>query len=336
MFKNNSVNFSLWCDFLQRDFINNEFKELIFSNIINGATSNPTIFKNAFCDSRDYEDAIKSCKFKHPKTLYEILATQDIRLAAEKLLKNYVNDDDGFVSLEVDPNLYDDAQGSLKEGKNLYSTIGMPNVMIKIPATKAGFEAMNELMKKGINVNATLVFSPNQAQDCLDAFENATNDFIKRFPKARLPKAVISVFVSRFDRLLDEKMLQKSLPTSQIGIMNASKIYNIIQKRNLSNVKTLFASTGVKGDNLHKAHYVKELLYKNSINTAPLDTIKSFENINFEEKKPLSDESIDKFFDIVKKANIDMNVVYRDLLSDGISSFLKSFEEIMSSLKKKI
>lgn len=336
MFKNNNIKFSLWCDFLQRDFISGEFKELISSNIINGATSNPTIFRNAFCDSNDYEDAIKNCKFKHPKTLYEILATQDIRLAAEKLLKNYANDDDGFVSIEVDPSLYDDAQGSIKEGKNLYSTIGMPNVMIKIPATKAGFEAMNELMKKGISVNATLVFSPDQANGCLDAYEDATKEFMQRFPKAIPPKAVISVFVSRFDRLLDVKMSEKSLPISQVGIMNASKIYNMIQKRNLPNVKTLFASTGVKGDRLHKTYYIKELLYKNSINTAPLDAIKAYEGINFEEKKPLSDDSIDKFFDIVKKADIDMNRVYRDLLNEGISSFLKSFEEIMSSLKKKL
>lgn len=336
MYKNNNINFSLWCDFLQRDFINGEFKELISSDTINGATSNPTIFKNAFCNSSDYENVIKSCKFKHPKTVYEILATQDIRLAAEKLLKNYANNDDGFVSIEVDPCLYDDAEGSFKEGKNLYSTIGMPNVMIKIPATKAGFETMNELMKKGININATLVFSPQQALDCLDSFENATNEFIKRFPKANLPQAVISVFVSRFDRLLDTKMSEKSLPTSQIGIMNASKIYNIIQKKNLPNVKTLFASTGVKGDSLHKAYYVKELLYKNSINTAPLETIKAFGDVHFEEKSPLSDDSIDKFFDVVKKADIDMTKVYKDLLNDGISSFVKSFEDIMSDLKKKI
>lgn len=325
------MNFSLWCDFLERDFIQNDFVKLIQSGAVNGATSNPTIFQNAFANSNVYKNSTKDIKSKNPKIIYEILATQDIRIAAEKLFKNFVNGDDGFVSIEVDPNLCDNVAESFEEGKNLYSTIGMPNVMIKIPATNAGFETMNELLKRGINVNATLVFSPNQAKNCLDAFENGTLAFTKRFPKANLPKAVISVFVSRFDRMLDENLAKNSLPTAKLGIMNASKIYNLIERKSFSNVKTLFASTGVKDDKLEKSYYVKELLYENAINTAPLDTINSFIKERCELKNSPSDEKIDEFFGNIKCANIDMDKVYQTLLDNAIAAFVKSFDDIMNS-----
>jgi len=201
-----ALNFSLWCDFLERDFIDKDFDELIKKGIINGATSNPAILKNAILSSSAYDAAKEEFRKKEPKKLYEILATADIRSAAESLLKNFINGDDGFVSIEVDPCFADDAEAMYREGKHLYSTIGMPNVMIKIPATKAGYEAMRDLLKKGISVNATLVFSPEQTVKCIEAIKEGIAGFRRYFPKANLPKTVISIFVSRFDRLLDEKM----------------------------------------------------------------------------------------------------------------------------------
>lgn len=332
MFKD--IKFSLWCDFLERDFIENEFEKLIENGVINGATSNPSIFKNAFTNSTAYNETKEKFKKKNPKELYEILATQDIRSAAERLLKNYVRGDDGFVSIEVDPNLAYKAEATFKEGKNLYSIIGMPNVMIKVPATNAGFEAMNELIKKGVNVNATLIFSPNQAKKCLEAFEDGTKAFKKRFPKANLPKAVISVFVSRFDRILDEKLKEFDLPTSKFGILNAMKCYNEISKANLPNVKTLFASTGVKGYNLPKDYYVSELLLPNSVNTAPLETIKFFEeNKNFDIKTSVPNEEIDKFFNLIKSKGVDIKQIYEKLLKNGLEQFEVAFDEILKSLK---
>ena len=259
-----ALNFSLWCDFLERDFIDKDFDELIKKGVINGATSNPAIFKNAILSSPAYDAAKEEFRKKEPKKLYEILATADIRSAAESLLKNFINGDDGFVSIEVDPYFADDAEAMYREGKHLYSTIGMPNVMIKIPATKAGYEAMRDLLKKGISVNATLVFSPEQTIKCIEAIKEGIAGFRRYFPKASLPKTVISIFVSRFDRLLDEKMAAAGLPTSKIGIMNAAKCYNIIAKENLNYVKPLFASTGVKGDDLPKDYYVSELMYPSS------------------------------------------------------------------------
>ncbi|MBE2984147.1 transaldolase [Campylobacter sp. RM9344] len=329
----NNVKFSLWCDFIEREFLDNEFLELLNKEIINGATSNPAIFKSAFSSSQAYKESILKSDKRHPKSIYETLATQDIKMAACKMLKNYVNDDDGFVSIEVDPNLSDDTNATIEEGVRLHASIGMPNVMIKVPATKEGFTAMSALMAKGISVNATLIFSPEQAQNCLDAFEAGAEIYKRRFPNTPLPKGVISIFVSRFDRLLDEKMAQKSLPKGQIGIMNAAKIYHIIQDRNLPNVRALFASTGVKGGELRADYYVRELMYENSINTAPLDTIKEFIKEKATPKKAPSKESIESFFEVVNNADIDMNFAYKELLNDGLKAFVVAFENIMKTLK---
>ena len=329
-----ALNFSLWCDFLERDFIDKDFDELIKKGIINGATSNPTIFKNAILSSSAYDAAKEEFRKKEPKKLYEILATADIRSAAESLLKNFINGDDGFVSIEVDPCFADDAEAMYREGKHLYSTIGMPNVMIKIPATKAGYEAMRDLLKKGISVNATLVFSPEQTVKCIEAIKEGIAGFRRYFPKANLPKTVISIFVSRFDRLLDEKMAAAGLPTGKIGTMNASKCYNIIAKENLNYVKPLFASTGVKGDDLPKDYYVSELMYPGCVNTAPLETIEAFISGDQKPKTPPSDEEIEHFFARVTDAKIDMKKVYKKLLDDGLVAFEEAFKEIIKTLKK--
>lgn len=331
---NEKAKFSLWVDFLEREFINSELVELIESGVINGATSNPSIFKNAILNSKAYKESREKFGKKEPKELYEILAVSDIRSACEKFLKNYVSGDEGFVSLEVDPNFSSKIEATLKEGKELHSTIGMPNVMIKIPATKAGYAAMRELIKKGVNVNATLIFSPEQTKNCLEAFKKGIEEFKERFPGANLPRAVISIFVSRFDRLLDDKLKEASITPATVGIYNATKCYNMIEKENLGFVKALFASTGVKGDELKKDYYITELLYPNCINTAPLETIKEFIKNGGEVKTPYNDSEIDEFFARIKSAGIDMNSVYEKLLKDGLKQFVEAFDEIIKSLKK--
>ncbi|RUT49917.1 transaldolase [Campylobacter fetus] len=327
------IKFSLWCDFLERDFINGEFLNLIENSVINGATSNPSIFKSAICSSCAYALLKDEYKRKSPKELYEILATTDIKMAANKLLKNYANDDDGFVSLEVDPNLYDDSEGTYKEGKRLFNIIKMPNVMIKVPATGSGYEAMSDLMKKGINVNATLVFSISQVKECLEAFSEGSRAYAKRFPGTPLPKGVISIFVSRFDRLLDKSLKNAGLETSKFGIYNATKAYKIIEQQDNKNIRALFASTGVKGDELPADYYIKELLYKNSINTAPLNTIKEFIKDISEPKSPLECNVIDEYFDRTKKADINYEKSCKILLEDGLKAFCEAFDDILTSLK---
>ncbi|EGK7514540.1 transaldolase [Campylobacter lari] len=320
--------FSLWCDFIENEFLDHEFLDLIHSKTINGATSNPAIFKNAILNSAIYKEKIKKSNLKDKKALYEYLAVEDIAKAADKLAINYYENNDGFISIEIDPRLKDNTSLSLAEAKRLYTQIAKENVMMKIPATEASYEVMQELMKNGISVNATLIFDFEQTTKCFEALNLGLKEFRKNNTAAKKePQAVISIFVSRFDRLLNNQVLDKNY----IGILTATKAYNYIIKQNEANIRALFASTGVKGDDLEKDYYIKELLYDKAINTAPLDAIKAFKGKQIVFKEPLKDECIEKKLN----ANISKDALSKackDLLDDGLEQFCIAYEDILKSL----
>ncbi len=323
------LKFSLWCDFVERNFLDNQFVELIKTKTINGATSNPSIFKSAITTSKAYKDDIEKLKAKSAKEIYEELAVKDIKKAAQKLLPLYEKGDDGFISIEVDPFFCDDADATIDEGKRLFAKIDMPNVMIKVPATASGYKAMEVLLSEGINVNATLIFSTTQTKNCLEAFERGNATFGGKI----LPKAVISVFVSRFDRKLDTKLKELGLPTAKVGIYNALSVHDMIENYGLNNVRCLFASTGVKGDDLKPDYYIRELLCKNSINTAPLNTIKYFVESNEDLNEIGKHENVEDFFKTLDANGIDMNKTCDELMKDGLISFKDAFKEILDVLK---
>jgi len=327
------LGFSLWLDFIERDFLKNKFSDLIEEGIINGATSNPAIFASSITTSVAYKEQLESLQGSTPKAKYEALAIADIKLAAQKLHDLYESGDDGYISIEVDPFLSNDTQGTLEEARRLFQEIDEPNVMIKIPATDAGYEAMGTLIKEGISVNATLVFSPDQAQKCLDAMGSALAAY-DHMGGGRV-EAVISVFVSRFDRMLDDELVKHSIAPATLGIMNAAKIYNIIEANNTPAIKILFASTGVKGDNLVPEYYIQELYAKHSVNTAPLNTIKAYmaSDLSRVEKLPIAQEEIDSYFAKVSEAKIDMNSVYETLMREGLEAFEKAFKEMLGAIE---
>jgi len=324
---NREMGFSLWLDFVERDYLKNEFGTLIEKGIINGATSNPAIFASAITTSPAYKEQLESLSGKTPKEKYEALAIEDIKTAAQALRPLYDEDNDGYISIEVDPFLSNDTQGTIEEGKRLFEAIGEPNVMVKVPATNAGYEAMTALLAEGISVNATLIFSPTQAQRCVKAMEKGMEQTDKKVD------GVISVFVSRFDRMLDGDLAQSGIDTGLTGIYNAAKIYNMIEKSGNDNIRTLFASTGVKGDDLPAYYYMRELLAPHSVNTAPLATIESWLAVKpTPAKLPLEDAVINGYFTKLADNGFDMEAVYATLLKEGLEAFEKAFEEMLESL----
>ena len=329
---NRDIGFSLWLDFVERDYLKNEFSKLIENGTINGATSNPSIFASAITTSPAYKEQLESLKGKSAKEKYEALAIEDIRTAAQALRPSYSEGNDGYISIEVDPFLSNDTQATIEEGKRLFVAIGEPNVMVKVPATNAGYEAMTELLSIGINVNATLIFCPDQARRCLKAMTKGLDIF--ESDGGGKVDAVISVFVSRFDRLLDTDLAQEGIDVSKTGIYNAAKIYNLVEKNYTPNIRTLFASTGVKGDDLAEDYYMRELLAPHSVNTAPLATIESFVNSKgVVSKLPMEDSDINGYFTRLADSGFDMNEVYNSLLEDGLEAFEKAFQDMLDSIK---
>ncbi|ABB43745.1 transaldolase [Sulfurimonas denitrificans DSM 1251] len=321
------LKFSLWADFIERDYLDNEFKELIDKKIINGATSNPAIFKNAILSSSAYKEQLLSLKALSPKEKYEAVAVYDIQKAADILKPLYDAGDDGYVSIEVDPFLCDDADATIKEGKRLYKSIGRANVMIKIPATEAGYIAMRSLTSKGIPVNATLIFKKEQALSCAKAFSEGVKEF------GSSVDTVISVFVSRIDRALDEILAKAKIKRALSGIYNSAEIYEAVQRLDVEGCRVLFASTGVKDDSLPPHYYIEGLLAYNSINTAPVDTIKAFHaNGSKIASLPISSEKIREHFEAIKFLGIDFDAILDKQIEDGLQSFKDAFEDILKSL----
>jgi transaldolase len=323
------INYSIWCDFIERDFLENRFQEIIEDGTIKGATSNPAIFEASITGSVAYKQQLDMLQANEQKKIYEELAFKDIKRAAELLENLHKNSsNDGFISIEVDPLLCDDAAGTIEEGLRIYKTLNVDNVMIKIPATNAGYIAMRELTSRGIHVNATLIFSKAQAKKCAMALDEG----IKASNKDT--KGVVSIFVSRIDRLLDTSLGAKMLPTSKLGIVNATKCYYEVNRLENSNIRTLFASTGVKGNELSPSYYVDNLIYPNSINTAPLGTIEEWLKDGRKEKSEIiSEDECDKFIANLEQNGIKVDEVCNKLLEDGLEAFKVSFNELLGKLK---
>ncbi len=321
------LKFSLWADFIERDYLDNEFRELISRGVINGATSNPAIFKNAILNSSAYKEQLATLNDRSPKEKYEAVAIYDIQKAADILKPLYDAKDDGYVSIEVDPFLCDDADATIAEGKRLFAAINRKNVMIKVPATDAGYIAMQELTSSGIPVNATLIFKKEQAISCAKAFETGVTRYGSKVD------TVISVFVSRIDRALDAELKDKGVAVALSGIYNSAAIYDAIETMNVEGCRTLFASTGVKDDSLPADYYIEKLLAYNSVNTAPIDTIKAFESSTKSVAAlPIEAGVVEEHFKKIATLGVDFNSILDTQISDGLDSFKEAFKDILESL----
>ena len=316
------MNTSIWVDYLDREFLDTTFKEWVKSGLVNGLTSNPAIFANAL--KKDvYKADFEKLKGKNAKEIYEEIAVKDIQKACDLLESCYDEGNDGYASIEVDPRLINDTKGTVDEALRLIDKIQRDNVMIKIPANEAGVKAMETLAKRGININATLVFSPNQAMKAAEA--------ISKGP--RTIDGVISVFVSRFDRKLNPLLKEKNLACDRAGFFNAIKIYNQIEELKMPNIRTLFASTGVKQEYLPKDYYVQNLFLPHSVLTLPLDVIEAIKDKDIEESFHFQTKHIDGFFSFLTPAGINMQKVYQELFDEGVEAFEKAFENMLNSIK---
>ncbi|QOP40655.1 transaldolase [Sulfurimonas marina] len=321
------LKFSLWADFIERDFLDNEFQELIDAKIVNGATSNPAIFKNAILNSPAYLTQLQELEDLEPKQKYEAVAIYDIQKAADIMRPLFDKGDDGYVSIEVDPHLCDDTEGTIEEGKRLFAAINRPNVMIKVPATDAGYGAMEALTAEGIPVNATLIFKKSQAIECAEAFKKGGEKHGSKVD------TVISIFVSRVDRAIDKHLKEHGIEVALSGIYNSADIYNEIEAMQVPGCRTLFASTGVKDDSLPAHYYVEQLLAYNSVNTAPIDTIKAFhENGSKNKVLPIESQTIQAHFDKIADIGLDFDAVLTQQIEDGLEAFKDAFQEILGAL----
>jgi transaldolase len=199
--------------------------------------------------------------------------------------------------------------------------------MIKVPATDAGYKAMEALTSEGIPVNATLIFKKSQAIQSSEAFQRGVKKYGSKVD------TVISIFVSRVDRALDGLLQVHDIEVALSGIYNTSEIYEEIEAMNVPGCRALFASTGVKDNSLPAYYYVEKLLAYNSINTAPVDTIKSFhEHCVKERALPVAKDITQEHFKKIAAADINFEAVLDKLIVDGLEAFKEAFKEILEAL----
>ena len=236
---------SVWLDFIRRSLIaGGELARLVEDDGLGGVTSNPAIFEKAIDGSNDYAAAIEEIsKDPHlePKDVYELLAVQDIQDAAGVLRPVYdrTSRRDGYVSLEVSPELANDTEGTLQEARRLWKAVGRPNVMIKVPATPAGVPAIETLIGEGVNVNVTLLFARAAYETVAQAFIAGLEARAARREALGHVASVASFFVSRIDTLVDALLEEKLKAPSGA---DKARLEGLLGKVAIANAKLAYQS----------------------------------------------------------------------------------------------
>jgi transaldolase / glucose-6-phosphate isomerase len=357
---------SVWLDYIRRDLIDTgELKRLIAEDGLRGMTSNPSIFEKAIGDSDYYSDLLNSLKDRkdlNPTARYEILAIRDIQDAADILRPVYDSSKkrDGYVSLEVSPYLALDTQTTLDEARRLWKAVDRENVMIKVPGTKQGIPAFQQLISEGINVNVTLLFSQQIYEDVAKAYIDGLELYAAKHSDVSRIASVASFFISRIDSAVDdalnvkikastddaEKTKLKSL-LGKVAIANGKLAYQSYLKifssdewkklaaKGAQTQRVLWASTSTKNKVYSDVMYVEELIGKDTVNTIPPATFDAFRDHGHPRNSLVEDiPAVQKTMSALAEVGISIKEVTDKLTTDGVKQFSDAFDKLLAAVEK--
>ena len=350
---------SAWYDNIRRGLIESGGLEKMIEMGVTGLTSNPTIFEKAIGGSTDYDDAlITLAQSATTEEVLEALAMEDIRSAADLLRSVYdrTGGADGYASLEVNPHLSQDTEGTITEARRLFAALDRPNVMVKVPATAEGIPAIHRLIGEGINVNVTLIFSLDIYRQVAEAYIAGLEDLARSGGEVGRVASVASFFVSRVDTavdaLLDERIregqeeLMDLLGKAAIG--NAKLAYRAfkgyfgterfgaLRARGARVQRPLWASTGTKNPAYSDVLYIESLIGRDTVNTMPEATLMAFaEHGNAADTLEQDVESAEMALKSLEAVGIGMDEVTDKLQADGVKSFADSFDKLLTNIEEK-
>ena len=358
---------AVWLDFLSRRFISEGgLKKLIEQDGLTGVTSNPSIFEKAIDGSTDYDAQLKAAVASgdcDAMALYERLAIEDIRHAADALHLAYDTTErrDGYVSLEVSPYLAMNTGATVVEARRLWKAVGRDNLMIKVPATKAGLPAIRQLIGEGINVNITLLFSQLVYEDVVEAYLAGLEDLVAQGGDPGKVSSVASFFVSRIDvsvdKLIEERIRQtdnadqgKRLAglRGKVAIANAKLAYQRYKRlfagarweklraKGARVQRLLWASTGTKNKDYSDVLYVEELIAADTISTVPPATMDAFRDHG--KVRASLEENIDEArqtMAALDRCGISIDEVTAKLIEHGVQLFADSFDKLLGAVARK-
>ncbi|MCK4486056.1 MAG: transaldolase [Desulfobacterales bacterium] len=349
-----AVGQSPWYDNIDRRLIQNGELEKLFGLGITGVTSNPSIFEKAVNGSSVYDSRIRELAEvgKSPDEICHLITIQDIQSAADLLYDTYEATDgrDGYVSLEVDPDYAYDPERTIDHARRIHQDVARPNLMIKVPGTKESYQAIKVLIRDGINVNVTLLFSLRHYEVSSMAYIDGIRERLRDGNSVERVCSVASVFVSRVDTNIDEILEDLKIDSlkGKIAVANAKMIYQRFKELfhsgafgNLASngarvQRVLWGSTSTKNPAYSDLKYVDELIGKNTINTLPHSTLEAF--LDHGTPRLTIEEDLDKVredLDLLQQEGIDLNKICDEIQQEGVDAFSVSFRKLTDAVADK-
>ncbi|HEY3287371.1 MAG TPA: transaldolase [Gemmatimonadaceae bacterium] len=354
---------SLWLDYIDRPMLlNGELARRIRDDVLTGMTSNPAIFEKALAQGTAYDAQVADLTGATSAwQLFEALASTDVRAACDLFRAVYDSTEgvDGYVSLEVSPNVANDAEGTIREARHLWTLVDRPNVMIKVPGTDAGAIALRQLIADGINVNVTLLFAVEAYARVIEAYLSGLEARAAAGAPLSPVASVASFFVSRVDTEID-KRFDAMVKAGTLGaatadalkgkaaVANAKLAYRLfthqfgsarwaaLAARGARVQRPLWASTSTKNPSYRDVIYVEELVGPQTVNTLPPATLEAFRD-HGETRRTIDTDipGAERALDAVEAAGISVRQVTEQLLYEGLASFQKSFDALLAGLEAK-
>jgi transaldolase / glucose-6-phosphate isomerase len=352
---------SPWLDFITRALLRSgKLAEMVRAGHVTGLTSNPTIFDQAIAKSADYDDALATLvrAGKPAPGIVDALTIEDVRAAADVFAPVYARTKraDGYVSIEIDPTLAHDAAGTVREAKRIWRAVNRPNLLVKIPATRAGVTAIEETIASGINVNVTLIFSLARYGEVMDAYVRGLTSRLEAGTRVDRIASVASFFVSRVDsavdRLIDERVgavagearVALERLRGKAAIANAKLAYAafrehfgdrfaLLAREGARPQRPLWASTSTKNPAYPDVYYVEALIGTDTVNTLPPATLEAYLDHGHPERR--LEAGLDRAREVLAQlahAGIDLDKVTERLETEGVAAFVASYRSLVDTV----
>jgi transaldolase len=340
---------SVWIDFLSRDLIESGgLARAIEEDSVVGVTSNPTIFAKALSRGPAYDAEIAST-YGDSTSVFHALAMRDVATACDVLrpVWEQTRGRDGYVSIEVDPTLAVDTDGSIAQATHFHKTIARSNLLVKIPATDAGVPAIEEMIARGYSINVTLIFSLNRHRQVAEAYLRGLERLITAGGDPGRVHSVASFFVSRVDTESDRRLADRRRDDlrGKLAIANAKLAYQqykelfsggrwqALAARGATKQRCLWASTSTKDPSYHDTLYVDELIGPETITTMPEETIAAFQDHGRVEQRLEAElEAARQVLKDLSSAGVDYDDVVATLEREGIEKFDAAFKELLKGI----
>jgi transaldolase len=347
---------SVWIDSLSREWLRTgELARMMDEDAVVGVTSNPTIFQKAMSEGGWYDDQLRDVLAEEDdlKEIFLRLAFDDITEACDLFMPVWQETQgvDGRVSLEVDPHFANDTEATIEEAQRFHDTVDRPNLYVKIPATKEGLPAIEEMIARGKSINVTLIFSLQRYAEVAEAYIRGLERLAETGGDLRETLSVASFFVSRVDTETDKRLDAiggADHLKGRLAIANAKLAYQrykeifagprweTLAEKGARPQRCLWASTSTKNPAYRDVMYVEELIGPETVNTMPKETIEAFQDHG--EVRPTLEEGLDEarqLFDELSRVGIDYDDVTRVLEEEGVQKFADSFDELLGGIRAK-